>query len=280
MRWRFLAASVWATETDSTKPMIEIRTAGPISSPTDRARRTAWSAAAGPAARRRQSDACGFTEKAQAMKVVTTTAPPARPWQHVGQLAASCPVDSSSGFSPLRTQNRKAVALTPIKRDPVDLAQMLEQRLQHSSAGCGRRRKRREHVRSWLGDDHARGGDEAGDHRMARGNWRESPAGRPRAGSGSARQEGQRDAASSSSGDPARRCCRSRRRSSARPPPRAPRPAPGWCRRSRRARSARSRRRSRFRRQAGQQRIGQRLRDQHDGDDHGRNRSLPSASRS
>jgi hypothetical protein len=28
MRWRFLAASVWATEIDSTKPMIEIRSAG------------------------------------------------------------------------------------------------------------------------------------------------------------------------------------------------------------------------------------------------------------
>jgi hypothetical protein len=28
MRWRFLAASVWATEIDSTKPMTEIRSAG------------------------------------------------------------------------------------------------------------------------------------------------------------------------------------------------------------------------------------------------------------
>jgi hypothetical protein len=39
MRWRFFAARVCATETDSTKPMIEIRIAGPISCPRDRAKR-------------------------------------------------------------------------------------------------------------------------------------------------------------------------------------------------------------------------------------------------
>ena len=32
MRWRFLAARVWATDTDSTKPMIEISAAGSRSS--------------------------------------------------------------------------------------------------------------------------------------------------------------------------------------------------------------------------------------------------------
>ncbi len=110
MRWRFLAASVCATETDSTKPMIEISSAGPIrlrqSIQVERRQRQRRQPAAAP--RRRSRRRGPASPKPKVSSVVTTTAATGPALASISASRGLSPAASSSGFSPLRTQNRNA----------------------------------------------------------------------------------------------------------------------------------------------------------------------------
>jgi hypothetical protein len=114
MRCRRLAASVWPTETDSTKPTTLMSSAGRASSlpqreipGRQRQRRQALRngpddlhALALPAERPGQSGGDGDHRHRSGLG------------RHIGSLVGQTQAPQQ-GFSPLRTQNRKAVASTP-----------------------------------------------------------------------------------------------------------------------------------------------------------------------
>ena len=114
MRWRRLAASVCPTDTDSTKPTTLSSKAGTASC-CHSARSHSGSVNGG--------RPCGmwpttFTpwacqSKAQAMPVVTAMAATGPALVSMSATRGARPSRTSSGFKPLRTQNRKAVVPTP-----------------------------------------------------------------------------------------------------------------------------------------------------------------------
>ena len=116
MRWRFFAARVCATEIDSTKPMIEIRRAGTKSLPIRSNERSGLV---------KGGRLCGtspthltpqLSRRNRATKaVVTTTAATGPALVSTSASFGGTPLDRRSGLRPLRTQNRNAVAATPIK---------------------------------------------------------------------------------------------------------------------------------------------------------------------
>jgi hypothetical protein len=195
MRWRFLAASVCATETDSTKPMIEISTRDRRAGP--EVGEKAGMVSGGRPLRHLAHDGHALRSRPspQTSKVVTTTAPPARPWRDVGQPWVHAG-DEQERLQPLAhpEQERRGargpmasvIGLTrPGARTATveDLGQVVARRLDAQDM-----------LELAEGDQDARGGDEAGDHRVAEEIGEkaqpEDPMSRIRK---HARQEGQRE---------------------------------------------------------------------------------------
>ena len=115
MRCRRLAASVCATETLSTKPITEISRAGTHS----RAIRSG--SVEGNANGGRpcgiaptRSTPRALRSKDSAARMVTTTAITGPALATISAARGCSPSETSAGFNPLRTQNRKAVADSPI----------------------------------------------------------------------------------------------------------------------------------------------------------------------
>jgi hypothetical protein len=170
MRWRLRAASVCATEIDSTKPMIEISTAGPIKAAPDEIGEKARHGQRRQALRHLAHDVHALS--------LSPSSPGgeggdddrghrSRPWlSDVGKFSVSRPSISKSGFSPLRTQNRKAVALTPI----TSVIGLTSPMCSFSEPICSGRLAPGRMPRMCLqladGDQDSRRGDEAGDDRM------------------------------------------------------------------------------------------------------------------
>ena len=115
MRWRFFAASVCATETDSTNPMTEIRIAGTSSARIrsgDRSGIVSGGRLCGTVPT--MLTPCAVRSSPQTSRVVpaTTTTGPALARRSASR--AGTPNRASKGRSPLRTQNRKPMAASPI----------------------------------------------------------------------------------------------------------------------------------------------------------------------
>ena len=115
IRWRRLAASVCATDTLSTKPMIEISSAGThscaIRSGLVEGRANGGNPC-GIAPTRLTPRAPRSSASAATMVAATAATGPA-----LATISAACcvrPSRTSSGFNPLRTQNRNSVAGSPI----------------------------------------------------------------------------------------------------------------------------------------------------------------------
>jgi hypothetical protein len=117
IRWRRLAASVCATEIDSTKPMIEIRIAGPTRSPIS-PRSKFGSVSGGSPCGTSPTISTPFPAKSKAKdkSVVTATAATGPAFARTSARRGFSPSFRSSGFRPLRTQNRKAIDPAPTAR--------------------------------------------------------------------------------------------------------------------------------------------------------------------
>ena len=115
IRCRFLAASVCATETDSTNPMTEINSAGSSRRPISSVENEGSVSGGSP---------CGTTPtiltptasspRLQTTAVVTTTARTGPAFVTISAKRGLRPRRQSIGFIPLRTQNRNPVAPIPI----------------------------------------------------------------------------------------------------------------------------------------------------------------------
>jgi hypothetical protein len=233
MRWRRLAASVWPTDTDSTKPTTLISSAGTAS---------CCHSARSHSGRVNGGRPCGmwptiFTPcacqpKAQARPVVTAMAATGPALVSMSAVRAARPRRTSSGLSPLRTQNRKAVAHTPTsQRRQMGVRQLPGQGQQQVHQGVAVGLHAQQRLQLAGGDQQCRRGDEARDHRMAEEVGQEAQPQQPHGQQHGARQEGQRDG-----GGPVGRRAGAAHAgrwpppSSARPRPPAPPPARGWCR--------------------------------------------------
>ena len=115
MRWRFLAASVCATDTDSTKPMIEISTADINNWPHNSGFSEGAVSGGKPIGTSPTIATPLFSKsKTHTARVVTATAPTGPALAKISANRGFNPRPSSKGFSPLRTQNKNATVLRPI----------------------------------------------------------------------------------------------------------------------------------------------------------------------
>ena len=115
MRWRRLAASVWATETLSTKPMIEISSAGRASD--DSIPRSVAGRVSGgspPGTVPTIFTPASSSEKSAVIAIETATAATGAARVAIIAALAGTPAFLSSGESPLRAQKRKATEAAPI----------------------------------------------------------------------------------------------------------------------------------------------------------------------
>jgi hypothetical protein len=137
------------------------------------------------------------------MKRGDATAPTGPGLGEMSAVSASCRSLSSSGFSPLRTQNRKAVAPTPM----ASVIGLCSPRCSTSDcSSCSGRLAPPADAEDMLelagGDDDARRGDEAGDHRVREEIGEKAQPEDTQQDQEHARQEGQRERGRSSSGVP------------------------------------------------------------------------------